>query len=594
MTATYSITYNGHLLVEPTVDEFTSEPVYAEDELSLISRRHVIRGTAWLTAATSTAFEAAYEAAEKELGVPRGNLTIIVNDNVAGGNRTLVSVDAPDQFDGPKGSFKITKMIGARAAQIAFEVIWHEYIPESGTVQDVLSHRWKAAYDLDANGMTVRTVAGTIVLRANTSPTTAGVVSKPIVDEWMVGKNPDAYRLVITPDLPKGFRRETMQYAIDETGNRLLYVIVDKQFALDLPAPATSGEGSFEWSASLNDNLMGRKVFEVTLTGPTNVTTADLLKAAVLMSKSRVKWGPGQAEGGSAVGSDLIESIRVEEPNIFASNTITFRVTTRTVKSGEDVFAMPNTSLLSDFLEGLSDRYSDISPYGSAAIRSVHRTLRLPTYTTIDKHTDESVLEADTVATTAYVFTDRDFDAVESGLVVRGSQSESSVTTAAHNQNPYVDVAMAERMDVVDTGLVAIGSRSSTSPTKIFQVRDPVVFYTSVQRISRVGKAPTREMVKPPPFGMLVMERFWTHEPRDDPNGNRVFTATFVRVVQLVKGGAGFSVDGGGRVRFRPPTATVRLPFDPRTESPGALAQNIFAAVTDRVVGSGIPSDLVT
>lgn len=589
MTATHVITYNGYSLNHVDVQRYDSEPVYAEDGITLVSNKHVMAGTALISGSTDAAFKSDYDNANRKLIVPRANLLITIEEESGGSTQTLVSITGPDELGGPKGQFTITRLIGALSAVITFEIEWHQLEVTEGAVQDVLSHHWTTAFGFDESGYQTYTATGIIVFRNNATATTTGKISGS-GGTTMVGANPDAYRLAVRPPLPDGFRRGPTDFLVDESASRLLYTSIAKEYHQDLPSPATVGSGTFTWDASIfGANLLGRKTLEIELTGLPGTKVADLLAAAVNVSKNRIRWSPSQSDGS---GVDIIESIKIDEKDFFNKAKIGFRVTARSPRDAE-ALGIPNVTLLSDMLAGIDARYSDISPYGAAAIMATRRAFSFPTNTSIDKAQTESLTDASTTAITAglsYQFPDREFTELASGLIDPGANANSiGAGQAEHLRRPYSRMIITERVEVVDSGMVAIGSRSITGGHIAFQTKYPVVLLISEQFIERVGDPPERSFLKRPDNTMLISDKSSTVRSRVDGNGNMLFSATFVRVVQLlnIRTTGPFSLDETNNIRFWPINNVLRLPFDPTIDSQVALQKTVFDDEVDRRIPVG-------
>lgn len=590
MPVLHNIQYNSYALQNVTIDRYDSEPVFADDDITLITVRHVLAGTALIAGATDAAFKTEYDSALQKLMEPRKNLTIEFDDDADGLSKVVIgSISAPDELDGPKAKFSINKMIGARSAIITFEIEWNKYEPASGSVQDILAHWWRSSFSYDSIGRATYTVAGTLITNATTDNTTSGDISNPIDNlDIFAGRNADAYRLAVTPPVPGGFRRDQQEYAIDESGSRLIYTISFKEVARDLPSPARAGNGTLTWASSIRgDGLIGRKTFDIELEGRPDANASDLLAAAVNVSKTYIIWGPGQTVGkGATNGVDIIESIRVEERDIFNSVNISLRVTALSPR-GVEAIGIPNASLLSDVVEGIDEKYSggDISPYGASAIMSIRRTLRASTYTDIDHAEIEALADGESdldpsgyvdLASSIYKFPDRVFDEFIAEVVPPEGGRETAIDALDHQKNPYIEVRLNETIDVVDTGMVALEPRASLVDGIRYQVRRPIVMLISDCTCSRVGVPPDRKFLKLPAGSMLRSDRMMASSARIDGNGNTIYTTAFRRISQLPRRiiDQNFVTDGAtGIVSFWPKGKTIHTPFDPRID-PVATAED--------------------
>ena len=110
--------------------------------------------------------------------------------------------------------------------------------------------------------MGIYTVVGTLRVRTGSASTTfwngvrdtAGSTNYAAGNVLTsMGSIPDQFRDVVLPPLPPGFRTESMEYAVDETGTRLAYTVVMFEEARVLPGPAKKGTADFVWNKSLQD-----------------------------------------------------------------------------------------------------------------------------------------------------------------------------------------------------------------------------------------------------------------------------------------------------------------------------------------------------
>lgn len=144
-----------------------------------------------------------------------------------------------------------------------------------------------------------------------------------VVDKQPVGNyernytHPDYWRLWVAGNLYPGFRRVAQEYAVDESGRRLIFDIMDKEFHRGLPAPAKVGNCQYTFERSIDDKnqAIGIKHFIASVKGDKNVTPGALLALCVRLSQNRIDYA-----------NDLIVKARVTEENMLTENSITFEV----------------------------------------------------------------------------------------------------------------------------------------------------------------------------------------------------------------------------------------------------------------------------
>ncbi len=127
-----------------------------------------------------------------------------------------------DAQNGPHvTAFDILQVHGSKSllCRFAFEAFEPLGPPKSAT-NPLISHEWRVASDVDELGYGIRTTTGLAVFRTD-------VLRK--LNKW-----PDEYRhqLFVTP--PDNFRRQSVHVMQDEEGNKLAYLIRDKEKCFNL------------------------------------------------------------------------------------------------------------------------------------------------------------------------------------------------------------------------------------------------------------------------------------------------------------------------------------------------------------------------
>lgn len=608
-----TIIYNGYTgLQHVTFDSYDMQPVFAEDGISQVTTKHELTGSAVIAEDTDAAFTTELLEASQKLTKPMA--TLVINLIGGGGAGTeLVNITPPDDHGGPQARFRINKVIGCRAALVTFTVTWWKFEEDGEDIQSVLSHRWTQQFVNDANDMVTHVVTGSLTVRASATATPAGVVN--------VGNNPDAYRLAVVPLLPTGFRRESMEFATDETGNKLLYTVTSKQYARDLPAPARTGNASFSYRQAIDGGgagLLGMKVFEAEFVGsvryppqsaspgtqPPNVHAsqqilADLLVAAVRVSARFIKY--------TGIEGDLVRSIEVTVMDMFTDNRIRFRVTAQGTGgtgsgdgdgfSGVGILSPPNVNLLQDFMEGIPG-YQDTSPYGSALIRAVRRQLYTPTTAIIPKAQTESMEgAAGQIPTTSYVVPTNQLATIEKSIIP-ASETNPEGPTTEHRQYPYTWINCTDRIQVADSGMRRIPAQSLNGNDRVMQVRKPLVYLIQEMELKRLNMRPDTSSHLPPAGAILREMDMPATTNSLDANANIEFTTTARRVWELVDIPQGVAMwltsvaPGSFGFEYRsffPPDGLIARPWDPRSDiessvpviGPGAPHQFFFSNGSD-------------
>lgn len=564
-----TLTYNGFTDLQTVrIDSWTQEPVLAQDGTAQETTRHVITGTALIHDSTAATWKAQLDNANARLNQPRGDLAISI------GATSLLTVPAPDDRDGPFPAVTIKEIVGQKCAVVtfAFEVFRYEK-PTGDTAADILSHRWVQRWSYDEVGLATRYVAGSLAVRAGTSASTASSIAT--ASALNAGTNPEAYRQVVAPTLPPGFRRNRMEFATDETGNRLLYSFEDQEFPRGLPYPCKKGDCSFRWEKSLDSGagLLGIKSFECEVSGDAMTTGSALLAAAVTLSQQRIRYTP--TPGGDS--ADIIQSIRVEELNMLTENRIRFSVVALGSQAAGGGITPSNAPLLTNIMATIPSGYQPPDPYGTSGIRAKRRALWKPSYSgtpTLPVADWESVAAA--IDAVVYTLPEPEFAAAEASLVPQSSKA--GTIAAAAIANPYHKITIIDTLSI-DTGMVMLQTQSISAADKPMQMRKPVVTLRSEATMVRLNLPPERIFRPSPQNSILRHDEFIITGSAVDANNNRVYQASHVRVYVLGDVGSAAPIADNpgwnttaygafGNVRgFWPKTNKLSKPIDPRFDT---------------------------
>ena len=659
--AKWAITFNGFGTEGETdadrwthvnVSSYASEPIFGDDGISIETVQHTISGTALLSATTEAAFRNKLLRARTKLTAPStpgasfkiyldytdgsGTNELASGENSTGGvagvetateSATFTTEDAPtpgsviyygaeeDDYGIPTCRYEINEVFGTLTAIISFTITWHKLEPptESSDWQ-VLHHSWSQSFDIDENGLTTLTVEGELRVRHYIQDQQAYANNRSL------GTNPDRYRQLVMPDVPRNFRMQSMNWSTDRSGNRLLYRVTMREHARPLPYPAKTGRGRFSYTRGLGgqSQMLGTKVFDGELEGDRNSDPRELLNTLLRIAASRIMFGG--AAGSGEMKSDLIQSVQVIEDDIFARKKIGLRIVALGMNTTSP-FGMSNDpngpigtgfSLLDPFFDSTDELTLSESPnvYGTSLIQSVKRQMFVPwdpsdnsDWTTTEFPAakwrrayewdgeeqvltfDEEVVEDNSVA--------------EAG---QGDVSNSPIDISGHSDRPYVHVSGRESV-VCNTNIVVASTQSLTSADLPFQVGKPIVTIESEYHLSRTKTPPKRLLLTKPQNAVVLSESFDVNRGAVDANNNNTYNAVYKRVVRLLDNpqGGGFYnqvvyIPGYGNIEMRawwPPQQALSLPVDPRVEnipdevSPGHIGRTLFDVETFPLPGSG-------
>jgi hypothetical protein len=186
-----------------------------------------------------------------------------------GGETVLLEATADTEADnGPKPvSCTITQMAD-RTWRIEWEI--DVAVQDCTAYQEFASNRFETTHDLDEKGYSTVTTLGRVFVRSD------------------MKRSPDALRPVITPPVPKGFRRKSM-YQVAEDGLSMAYKFTDQEFYLAPPKNAVVAKGRFSITTVPPGAVMWAQV-DVHLEGKKDMPKKQLMESAVLLALRRLEF----------------------------------------------------------------------------------------------------------------------------------------------------------------------------------------------------------------------------------------------------------------------------------------------------------------
>ena len=647
--AKWAITYNGfgsagstethHDWTHVNVQSLKSTPVMSDDGISIETTKHSMVGTALISKATDAHFRLAILNARERLGAhPRKGAdtavkiyldSAVADTDVASGISSSTQTDGlqglageysggsehnvvtyygmdEDDYGLPTCDFSIEEVVGTMTAVVSFTISWHKYEPPAaGLTYDVLSHTWTQEYTIDEAGMTTLVVDGQLRTRnyvdgRNSLSTTAR------------GTNPDMWRTLVMPAVPDNFRVESMRWATDTTGSKLLYRISLKEYARPLPFPAKRGTGSFVYKRAVGDgfSLMGTKVFTGELEGDTNTDPRELLNSLIRIASSRIIFGGPATPGGPNEPKstpDRIMSITVGEEDIFTKKKIKLQIiaqgmqTTSPWGTVEAEGQGQGFNLLDPFFNheelSLAERPN---AYGSQMIASVKRQLFLPWDPDTNAAWENERAFPQATWRPANEWAGDDVALVADDEIISDATAEATdgehinapIDETGQSKNPYAMVSGSEHVNV-DNSIIVLSCQSLTAYDVPFQMGKPKVTIVSEYQFSRVGLPPKRIFISKPTNGIVLEEDFSVNRGDIDANNNRTYLGSYRRVVQLLDNNDGLgdfyhadiNLPGWGTVQMRawwPKDNVLTMPADPRVEggvdsTTGSITRTLFS-----------------
>jgi hypothetical protein len=400
--------------------------------------------------------------------------------------------------------------------------------------------------------------------------------------------HPDYFRMWVAGNLYPGFRRISQEYAVDESGRRLIFDVMDKEFHRGLPAPARVGNCQFTFERSIDDQnqALGIKHFIASVKGDRNVTAGALLALCIRLSQNRIDYA-----------NDLVVKARVTEENMLTENAITFEVaakatslqtftpgaTSGSTTGGSSSLVPQGGYLLRNILSPITIPSSgggvqrfDFVPaqmpfeYGtSGIIRYVTDPYgrddipRDPASTQVIGR--EYQLEDGSYYGTTYFFPNSVFDILDenqdesqldprfryrridklgvpigpnAGDVAAASDSNKTETEKNADSNDIANAFDSKQYSnySVRTGIVDCPPVSGNAPTKVFQLCAPRVMKNDVVQAAAKNRAPKRPFDELPSSQPALVGSFDINVSSGTPdiNGNRVLTSVMTRDSRLL------------------------------------------------------------
>jgi len=536
-------------------------------------------------------------------------------DPTSGGERIR------DEEWGPYVNASIVGITGTAACIVNFTIEWSDSdTTDTSGNWNFRSFYMASSFSIDEMGMTTIRKTGSVVLTAPEAIDDIGVRPVPSprdiagisdtatiapggIPNYVLGdgrrtdlllttiqnmfamgsvKFPDQLRTLVSGNLDAGFRRIRQEYAIDETGRRMIFDVTDQEFVRGLPAPARVGNCQFTYERSIDDssNAIGTKHFIASVKGGAEVSIWDLLVLCIRLSQNRIDYA-----------KDLIVKIRVTEENMLSENAMTFEVAAKAAEpisftpssagsapngttplvpggQGNPQASTPGGVLLRNILSPISlpqgvFRFVPAAmpeAYGNCRIMRLHATPMVwqeSTYT--NSHIDQYSYRPttmkirngyDTPDPVVYLFPTATFpfdstvpaDTINRYQAARSPEVPSGPNKGDLNQGNDKDKkhslrAKGGRKVAVQSNIISCPSVCREGRTAIFQVAPPIAYFTDMSEGSKMNEAPTK-LFSDMPTGasMMSMDMSFT-SGNADRNGNRVYSANYMK--QMVVGAPG-------------------------------------------------------
>ncbi len=296
------VIYAGVKMPLVKTNTFAQEAVYSEDGLDYLYTKFTLDCRCLLT---QDSLRVSRVPVQNDLDLSIANIRKLLLQprqdfrySLSHGGSPVIQVGGPDPAGGPfPQGMDIVEIHGGNAAIVAFRIVAHSTDGcgddrESDREKEVLSNRYTSTMNYDQDFYATRTVSGRIVFRGKQ------------------GVQPDEFRDLVMPELPKGFRRRSMSFQVASSGLSLSYTIVDEEH-YDFDSASTTSKGSYsEWTEQGGVPVYGE--IDISLSAPKNFRKDILIARAAEIALSKF------------TKFDFLETARVTE-DLFR-NAISLRV----------------------------------------------------------------------------------------------------------------------------------------------------------------------------------------------------------------------------------------------------------------------------
>lgn len=349
----------SYSVLNVAIDSYHCEPVLAGDGNTPTGESVKITGSGIVTAAEWTAMR---DLLQK--GGRRCNTVTLID----GGNDLVNLTRSASSLGGPIATVTATDIVGSGLAMLKFEITDERTF--SGL--PVAAHTWTQRMQIDATGKPTRTISGNLKVWRGSTTTLTAYPSSADAATW-IAEAPwaDWFRYAAVPlDLRQGWRRESQEFALDEKGTSLVYTIVDRLYAQDLPDGVRVGDADFSYERSLENPAVAQVSFSCDLEGglelrgvPGNANGVTgnraLVAAAVQLSRTRID---------ATLENTLIQRLKVTEKEILSGYAIRFELDAQILPNGDpsgaSVALKPLSAAIGRHFHVVRSTSRTVGPYG--------------------------------------------------------------------------------------------------------------------------------------------------------------------------------------------------------------------------------------
>jgi len=583
-----------YTLLHVNIETWSSEVVLAEDNMTPIGSKMHVAGTAMMATAD-------WDAVRTQLKLNATRLAVASLPNPGGGDDMIAFTSGASNIGGPFCKLTGTQVVGSTVVLVRFEI--DDQQDATGCNNPIVATTWVQSMAIDATGRPTRTVRGTIrIARSSTASST----TPALPGAWSTTRPyADLFRFLAIPDLPAKWRRESQEFAYDQMSTALVYQIVDKQYAHDLPDGVIVGDMDFSFERRAEDAGIGHCSFSCELEGSLALdgitgTTGNrrLVEAAVQLSKTRIN---------ANYSSCIITRMRVTERSILSGYSIRFEVDADVFPDNGSGAMVPLATMIGQAFTVTRSTTKEAPAYGAAALvdGAPKQYYMIPHYVSNvinGMNCDGAADKAERA--TIVAFTGANAYGTVTVAVTAGATGVPAMNTLftgrysatqqqnANDNDGYVNI-IAHNVAITsaryDSGICRLSPMYVDTGDFLFQTRKPSVLVSEKAESSRANIAPAKYMRPLPTGAFLVNDNFNCSFGKYDPQGQRLFSGVYERTYALYdlggNSGNGFTTQtapSGASLRAWVPPNDVILPTlsATGTSASQSTASSVFAAAT--------------
>lgn len=571
------------------LDSYDCKSVMSEDGVTPKALKFLIAGTGLMSTTD-------WEALRTALARPSSRCNEITLSHGTPPKQLIGLTRSASVIGGPTISISAQSIAGSGGlALVRFEI--SDEVQYSGL--NVLAHTWSQNMRLDATGVATRSVSGHLRVWRGSAEDDRDPSGFATRTNWITTIPwADVFRAAAVPlETRQGWRRESQEFVLDANGTELIYSLVDKQYAHELPDGVRVGDFDFTYERSIENPGMANVTFSCELEGGHDLRGTPgmgsgmtgnrlLIAAALQLSRTRIN---------ANLKTVLITSLKVTELSVLTKFAIRLeisaqllpnadqanagvilqplaevvgraffirRTTTRIIppyglpypqaEASENGVVYPPVdgdvyAMVAHYLQ-VAGSPQGMPPYSGGAVQDVwldamqngHGQQPMPSAQLVYLKNDcvfgtgtQSVTNPSGVS--VYIVQPNNSGTVVQAMneQIGGRWSDKQENLLNPDDDQLISYATGTTRCDVDTGIVIASRMQPEAVDAVFQVRHPMVLITERVEIVQLNKAPQRQSRALPKGAWIKSQRWDVSFGKLDAQGNRTYIGIFERTYQM-------------------------------------------------------------